>query len=201
MSGWETDELWEDLRSEFVDALQHAHSWLEVWQLFAGNEFYRSQLWGCAEISVIETGAPFGWADDVAHDAMLLLARQLQRRSDLGYQFDRPPEQFGNWLRTIPFRQCHEAIRSQRRRHGRDLPLELDPPGERIEIIEQRIDVRTAIDGLDEPFRTILFLDCGGLSLREIADRLELTYDQVRYARTQGHATLEQKLGSGYRID
>lgn len=201
MNGWDTEELWDDLRTEFVDAVRHSYAWLEVWQVFASNEFYRSQLSTCAEISLLETGASHGWADDVAHEAMLLLARQLRKRSDLGYQFDRPPEQFASWFRTILFHQCHEAIRSMRRRHDRDLPLDLDPVSERSDLIEQRIDVRMAIGRLDEPHRTILFLSYGGLSLREIADRLEMTYDQVRYARAQGHAMLEQQLKSGYRVD
>jgi RNA polymerase sigma factor (sigma-70 family) len=201
MAGWDTDELWEDLRTEFVDAARQRCSWTEIWHTFASNEFYRSQLWNCAERSLLETGAPVGWCDDVAHDAMLLLARQLQKRSDLGYDFKRPPHEFASWLRTILFRQCKEAIRSLRRRHGRDLTLELDPAGERTLMIEQQIDVRLAIDKLDEPVRTIMFLTYGGLSIREIADRIELTYDQVRYARTQGNEALELRLQSGYRID
>ncbi|KAA5535659.1 sigma-70 family RNA polymerase sigma factor [Roseiconus nitratireducens] len=201
MAGWDTDELWEDLRTEFVDATCRSNSWPTVWHVFIDNEFYRSQLWTCAERSLIESGAPTTWCDDVAHDAMLLLARQLQKRTDLGYDFDRPPHEFASWLRTILFRQCKEAIRSLRRRHGRDLTLEIDPVGGRTLMIEQQIDVRMAIDNLDEPVRTIMFLSYGGLSIREIADRIELTYDQVRYARTQGRAMLAERLQTGYRFD
>jgi RNA polymerase sigma factor (sigma-70 family) len=160
-----------------------------------------SPLWTCAEIALLETRIPVGWVDDVAHDAMLILVRQLQKRTDLGYDRHRPAREFANWIRTIMFRQCKEAIRSLRRRHGRDLTLELEPAGERNSMIEQQIDVRMAIDKLDEPVRTIMFLTYGGLSIREIANRLELSYDQIRYARTQAYGILKRQLQTGYRID
>ncbi|WP_430453471.1 sigma-70 family RNA polymerase sigma factor [Rhodopirellula europaea] len=201
MSDWEAEKQWEDLRTNFINATHRSFGWLEVWNIFVSSDLYRNQLSTCAEISLMETGAPKSWADDVAHDAMLLLARQLRKRSDLGYQFDRPPKQFASWFRTILFHQCHEAIRSFRRRHGRDSPLELDPISERSQLIEQRLDIRMAVDRLDEPMRTILMLGYGGLSLREIADRLQLTYDQVRYANKQGRETLERKLKSGYQLE
>lgn len=201
MDGGNTEDLWENLRVEFVDAVRNPDGSRDVWQIFANSEFYREQLSACAKISLMETGAPKSWADDIVQEAMILLARQLRRRSDLGYQLGRPPEQFASWFRTILFRQCHETIRSYRRKHGRDLPLELASVSLPPEVIEQKLDVRAAIKSLDEPHRTIMFMSYNDLSLREIADCLQITYDKVRNARKQGRAILRLRLQAYFKID
>lgn len=201
MSGWDTDEVWQEFRSEFIETVRQPCGWFKVWHLFVNNDLYCRQLSKCAKISLKETAAPLDWADDVASEAMLLMVRNLRKRRDLGYQLDRPPEQFARWLRTILFRQCREAIRTLRRRHGRDLPLNHDPVGQSAVAIEEELDVRAAIKKLEEPYRTVVSMKHNGLSLRQITDRVEMTYDKVCGAWKKGKAMLAQSLQSGYRID
>jgi RNA polymerase sigma factor (sigma-70 family) len=201
MDDGNTEVLWENLRVEFLDAVRNPNRSRDVWQIFANSEFYREQLSTCAKISLMETGAPKSWADDIVQEAMVLLARQLRKRSDLGYQLDRPTKQFASWIRTILFRQCHEAIRSYRRKHGRDLPLNLASVSQPPEVIEQKLDLRAALNSLDELPRTVMFMSYNDLSLREIADCLQITYDKVRNARKQGRATLRLRLQSYFEID
>ena len=201
MSGWVSADFSGELRGKFIKKVDSGASWFEIWQLFANNEWYLGQLSACAAKAVAENGAPSAWIDDVIHDAILLLARQLRRSVSLGYEADRPHEQFGGWLRTILFRNCHEAIRTMRRRHGRDVSLDTDLDASRPIQIEQQIDIRMAIDDLSEPARTILLLDKNGLSLREISNRLDLTYWQVQHARQKGLASLRSLLQSGYDVN
>ena len=190
-----------ELRIAFVEIILREPAWLEVWRLLINDDWYRAQLRRCAEQVVRSGGAPQAWVDDVEQDAVLLLARQLQRTVDLSYDLDRSPDQFGGWIRTIMFRQCREAMRGMRRRHGGHQTLQDDQNGATELSMDAQIDLRLAIDGLQDQERAILHLDSSGLSIAQIASRLGLTYWQVQYGRRKGLEHLRTTLGSAYRPD
>ena len=192
------DEGLTRLRMEFLDLVNHPASWTEVWQFLVDSDVYQDQLGRCARFALHAGGAPKEWQDDIRQDALLLLARQLQRSTDLGYDADRPASEFGGWLRTILTRQSREAIRCMRRRHQRDSVLEESGANEIELTLDAAIDMRQAIDQLCEPDRTIMFLSQSGWSLQEIADKLGMTYWQVQYARKAGLTRLQATLMPGY---
>lgn len=192
---------WHELRRCYLRALDSRRHWIEVWHMVASNGLYKLELERCARLAIARVNGPQDWEGDVRHDALLILARRLKTSIDLGYDRSRPESHFDRWIRRIMMRHCQEAVRRMRRplREG----WRLDGNGESVpasgsDYIELRIDVSLAIERIADPARTILLLYGYGFSITEIAERLQMTYSQVQYARRKGLNRLKAQLGPEY---
>lgn len=111
-------------------------------------------------------------AEDAVQEALLQAARRI---GDL-----RAAERFTSWLFRIVKRECNRLKRGLRLLTG--LPVTEDlltmsvPP-----VQELRHEVALALDALPAHYRRILLLrDLEGLSVAEMADRLQLTREAVK---------------------
>jgi DNA-directed RNA polymerase specialized sigma24 family protein len=94
--------------------LGHRTDYQETWRIFAGNVRYRAELESVA-IRLLRRGRlPSQRAADVVHEALLLLARCLERRGDLGFDPRSGEEQFLAWLHFVARSHCKRVLRRQR---------------------------------------------------------------------------------------
>ncbi|MEX1026464.1 MAG: sigma-70 family RNA polymerase sigma factor [Candidatus Paceibacterota bacterium] len=198
MVRFEKTEPWRELRAQYLRHVEANAPWREVWRLLIGNSWYQTQLERCAQMVVATSGAPQGWVEDAQHNAVILLERQLCVSTDLGLDVKRADEQFIGWIRTIIIRQCRESLRSMRRCKLQTGLTHMDEAAEDPMLSDTRIDVRNALNRIDETERIIIVLHLEGHSLNDIARRFQMTYWQVQYARLQGLERMRFYLEDGY---
>lgn len=190
---------WKDLRDKFLGALLQQEDsermWLEIWRLLVQHPWYQAELRCCAQRVLWRGRAPLAWQKEVEHDAMLVLARELRHAPDLGLDYARAEDEFAAWLGTIIRRDCQQALRRLRRvyRPGEALPEDL-PEGHDGNRREVWIDIQAAVNHLNDPARTVVALYSKGLSVRQIAAELELSYWPVYRALRRGLEELRRLL-------
>lgn len=160
----------------------------ETWRLCADNPRYREELWRAAARLLRERRLPPAGVDDVAQEALLILARRLQTRPTLGFDASRGPECLLPWLRAVVRSHCQQALRGQPRRRARELnekwamPAPPDP---------WRAELAEAIQSLDESSRNLVeaYRNFGaieavarqlGLSVSTARRRLQKALDRLR---------------------
>lgn len=151
-----------------------------LWRMMIADRWYRQELHRAVTWLVRQRRLPSDKADDLEHDAMLVLRRRLARRPDLGLDRARAADHFGAWLRRVIRRHCLDALRSGRPRFR---PVELLPP----ECLNAgrgpdrwRTELRDAIDSLPGRQRAVLNAYCATGGLAEAAVSLGLSYQQAR---------------------
>ena len=191
----------ENLRDQFLAAIQKergsAYDWHTVWRTVVEHPWYRAELITAARIAVKRVGRPGCSRQDVEQEAMLLLAEKLQRNPGLGIDSERSRDSFGGWMGRIIQNDCRMAVRTLRRLN-RGEPLSVEPPvsGNQSER-EWRIDLSLEIEKLPDPSRTVLLLSMKGLSLKEIAGRLDRSYWQTWRAHQDGISRLRRVFWTG----
>jgi RNA polymerase sigma-70 factor (ECF subfamily) len=117
------------------------------------------------------------------------------------------PRSFRAWLYRVARNHCLNLLRARRRRPG-SLPLEssLAPragspgPSTLLAREEERARAASLLSGLSQEFREALWLRYGeGLSRAEIAGRLAISPDLVRYRLYQGVKKLKEAAGASGR--
>ncbi len=127
-----------------------------------------------------DAGLPRGWRDDVRHDAMLLLARDLQHAPDLRYDRHRNETQFPAWMRAIIKQHCRQAVRRIGRLHARAASLrDHETPMMPRPLLERRLDIKAALKKLSQPGQSVLEDYAHGVPLKQIASRMNLSYWQT----------------------
>lgn len=175
---------WCDLRTRFFEALDRSPRpnqpvWREAWHVLATHPCYRSELAAIARRIVIQSRAPLDLADDVAHEALVLMARDLQRES-LGGKRAGDVEGFRRWMDKVIALNCREALRTLRRIRGRE--SEIGQNGIVVELIPQldlRLDLYGAVQKLKPVERTVVELHSIGFNLRQIAEQMGVPHQTV----------------------
>ena len=119
--------------------------------------------------------------------------------------FDPTRGSFGTWLYRVAWCRCVDLKRKQNARRrvrmtpvGDDLPEEVDPspgPGEAAGAGEIGVLVREALGRLDDQDRALLELrHAEGLTLPDVAARLEITTEQAKYRLRRATAELRRAL-------
>jgi RNA polymerase sigma factor (sigma-70 family) len=175
---------WSRLCEQFLAlASSERTSSRQVWLLFTRDEWYRGDVSRRARRVLAGSGAPAAWQEDVEHEVYLALEVALRRRPDLGVHRERVQRCFRAWLRRHTDNACRNAICKLRRlyRSGGPLPEEL--PARRSlgeqRLADLRVELRSILDGLPDPERTLLSLYADGRSAQEIARRLGLPHGTV----------------------
>jgi hypothetical protein len=92
----------EHFRTSFVRLIQtRPANWGTVWRLIVEHPWYQQQLHACAERLLRRFACRSQSVDDVKHEAMLLLARDVERTTDLGLNASEAGAHFVGWMRTI----------------------------------------------------------------------------------------------------
>ena len=129
-------------------------------------------------------------AEDVAQDVFL----QLHRRHDPRAPFA------AAWLHAAAAHSALNAIRSRRRRTGREerwsveRPLPEDP-ADAIADADTRMRVRAALSRLRSRHAQVLALRHGGLSYAEVADALGIRIGHVGTLLRRAEAALRKEIG------
>lgn len=190
----------EDLKERFLEAIEQGWHWEQMWNLFLKHPWYQTILLAHARRILRQQQLPISWHEDVQQDAILLLARSLRRRADLGIDMQQVHQHFAGWMATIIARDCQEAIRQMRRHYVREQTLpDTDPLGLGQLPLDVKIDVSVAIQKLPDPERTVLTLWSEGLSVADIAQRLGLSYHRTHYLWRRATRQLRAVLGTSYQ--
>ncbi len=184
---------WRDLRRKFLRTIRHegdAPNYRRRWAMFVDHPWYQRELRRIAAYLVRRDARLAAWEEDIAQDAMLLLARKLERLPDLNYDFRRTERSFPGWLGTIITNDCRQAARRLRRAClvNSDLtPLLIAPDAQARS--DARLDVLAAIEDLQEPFRTVVALHMQSVPVEEIARSISTSrtnaYRLLQNARRQ----------------
>lgn len=116
------------------------------------------------------------------HDATDVCQEVLVRVCQHAHKFDRD-RSLGPWLFTIARNLCLDLLRKRREIQLNDIPEPASenktaPPIERYEEFQK---IQRIIDGLNEPYRSLLILKFNqGLSNREVAQVLDIPYSHFR---------------------
>jgi len=137
-------------------------------------------------------------AEDLAQEVFLSVFRGLE-----GFKGD---AQFTTWLYRIAWNRCADWLRRNRKPGRRTAPLEeadavadgrADPAAEAIGE-DDRLRLRTALDGLDERYRSVVELACiQGLSYTEVGSALGLPVKTVETRLYRARRLLRERLSAG----
>jgi DNA-directed RNA polymerase specialized sigma24 family protein len=178
----------EHFRTSFVRLIQtRPANWGTVWRLIVEHPWYQQQLHACAERLLRRFACRSQSVDDVKHEAMLLLARDVERTTDLGLNASEAGAHFVGWMRTIIARHCRQVFRRARRRDSRQRVLhDSDHLAFADESQFEWRELLQAINHLDEPDLTALTLLLKGFNKTEISAHMNLTYERTRYVINRG---------------
>ncbi len=137
-------------------------------------------------------------AEDLAQEVFLSVFRGLA-----GFKGD---AQFTTWLYRIAWNRCADWLRKNRKPGRRTTTLEeadgiadgrADPAAEVLGE-DDRLRLRTALDGLDEIYRSVVELACiQGLSYAEVGTALGLPVKTVETRLYRARKLLRERLASG----
>jgi RNA polymerase sigma factor (sigma-70 family) len=172
---------------------EQAEPWVRSWSQLVEDPWYQENLDKRARRVLRRANCPLEWIDDLKQDAMLLLARQLSHLVNPATL--EPKLASPGWLLAAIRGHCQEALRRIVTAHRRctQIANEQDFP-EASNLFTSIIDLRDAIERLDEPQRTILQRQANGNSLLSIAHDQRLSYSQVWRIYRRGIEQLRARL-------
>jgi RNA polymerase sigma factor (sigma-70 family) len=167
----------------------------ELRQLFFADSWYLAEVQRIANHVLRRTTARRDRVDDLAHDALVRLAGNIERRPDLGFDRGRPPADFAPWLRSIIYRHCLQSLRAEWRHVRRR--AEFDDA--RCVAVRSRAcrladDALELLHSLPDPQGTVLKLHFEKCSVAAIACQTRLTRYRVRRMIREGTVLLRKYL-------
>jgi RNA polymerase sigma-70 factor (ECF subfamily) len=137
------------------------------------------------------------WSEDVVQDCLVALHRARHTYN--------PRRPFAPWLYAIAQNRLVDGLRVQRRRLLREIQPELTPEPARRPLQERDAllsDVRRAVAMLpDKQRRVIELLKFEELSVREVAQRLEMSEANVKVTAHRGYRALRRQIEEWTRAD
>lgn len=189
---------WQQLMRAFLDRVALPVTAEEadgIWRMFAGDAWFLEELRRQAGEALRARRRPAGWANDVAHEALVRFREQLRKTPDLGVDRARVQKTFPTWMAARLRFASNDAIDFLHRLHGREAPAETEPADARpAPPIDLWIDVRMAVGRFEEPVRSALLLLEAGFPVQEIAERIGRTYAETRRMLERGLGRLALQL-------
>lgn len=165
----------------------NAREWSEIWIRLYRDKWFRKKLDQSAVRILRKLALPLSWKHDVTQEALLILARQLQRNRTL--RFDSHRGQLSSFLSTVIYRCCLKSVRALNGPRHRSLEkISNEPFFESTPQIQESLDLHQCIEQLDEPVRSIVEQLIDGKTVPEIAQ------DMNRSSRTIYRRVEEAKL-------
>jgi RNA polymerase sigma factor (sigma-70 family) len=188
-------QSWESLKEGYLAALDAGKDWLDLWRLFVEHPWYQEQLQSIAAQLVRHSHNARVAVEDVKHDAMLLLAKNLQSCPDMHLDREQAELRFGGWMATIIRRGCQQVLRSDRRPRPEPSEMVSDDvaPGESTDL-ESRIDLSLALEQLPDRIRAVTILSFQGWQPPEIAAELGQSYWMTIRQLHEGRRLMARKL-------
>lgn len=128
----------------------------DTWRHFAANQGYRRELRRAAARLLRARHLPRDRANDVVHDALLLLANCLRRNRNLGFKPEYGRERFVAWLRAVALSHCQWALRRQTTRGRKPDELCEDWAATLEPNVIWRAELSDALESLDERERAVV---------------------------------------------
>lgn len=147
----------------------------DTWRAFAANERYQYELRTAAARLLRQRRLSAQRAEDVVQDALLMLAKRLERHSNLGFDPRYGREHFLGWLRALVYSQCRQVLRRQRSQERRGPPIDNEWAAVHAATAGWRAEMADAIQSLDEPLREIVDAFARWGSIAAVAERLDLS--------------------------
>jgi RNA polymerase sigma factor (sigma-70 family) len=172
-------------------------------QLFFSDPWYHSELRRIATALVGRRAAWRGRVDDLVHDALLLMARNLERRPDLGFDHGRPTDEFACRLRSIIRNHLLQALRRERRQMPPQADFENHVDTDRRVVTAARVrrrerqlarDAIELLDALPEPISGVLKLHFDQVPSGTISQRLGFSRWRVRQMIAAGMAEIRNAM-------
>lgn len=197
----EPTDSWSDFIQKLLLEPNHSgelRQWPDVWRALVDHPGVRAELQRRSRRALAHAEHLTVTAEDVAHDAMLILARQLARSADLSINRARG-EPLDGWIGTIFDRACGEALRRERRHvlavGAPVVDLAAPPEGNGREL---QIDLAAAIARLPASQRPVAALHLAGYSLPEVAAKLGMGPSKAAHLWADARPVLRHAL-SAYR--
>lgn len=189
-----------ELRDAFFRLLDRGESaasplWHEVWKLFLEHPWYQAELHEATKRLVGRGQAPADMAEDIEHDALILLSQHLRRAAHLHVNRELAEDHFTGWLARIVARDCSKALRAIRRaqRRAGSQQVAVEDIATRDLPMDEIIDLSLAISKLPDEWRRVLLLRLRGCGIAEIARRLRLSQTQVHRALQRGLSEVKRR--------
>lgn len=129
-------------------------------------------------------------AEDVAQKILLLFFRKC---CDFQAQFDRSATAFVKYIARLEVIDFYRSNR--RKRVVSDSTLIPDIPDDKADDLAER-QLAEILPTLSEEHRRVLLLILEGLTLKAVAEKLDLSVDTVRKRRNEAFAIIKSKWGS-----
>jgi RNA polymerase sigma factor (sigma-70 family) len=170
---------WRDLLIQYLAALQRGVDWHEVWLLLIAHPWFQTELRTIVLQRWRRRYHPKPDLEDVRHEALVHLARALQRSPDLHIDLQRLDE-FPGWVATIIRHCCMESLR----RLCREDPIPPDEEGVPYLAaygtdVPGRFELHDTLQHLPLEEQEAVVLRCEGRSLHEIAEKLGKSFWSV----------------------
>jgi RNA polymerase sigma factor (sigma-70 family) len=183
-----SDDSWKVLYLRWKDLLdddmggepQQSGHWFSIWRMMIGHSWFQQNLHDSAGYEIIASRLPPDLADDLEQEVILHFAGKLARQPNLGIDLELAKQKFPAFLGTIIRNECRQVARKLRSQFllSKSLPI----PQRIEERSTQRkalVELSLEIDELKDPQRTIILLKLKGMTLREIAQRIPMSYSKV----------------------
>lgn len=201
--GQMTEDSWQDLYGRWKNSLderagndpQKPGHWFSIWRMMIGHAWFQQKLHDCAGFEILSSRLPPDLVEDVEQDVILLLAGKLARQRNLGMNIELAKHKFPAFMGTIIRNDCRRVARRLRRQFLRSPTC---PSPQRFEDCSvdrtSLVELTLEIEELNDPQRTILLLHVKGMTLKEIAQKIQMDYSKVCREFHHGRRRLEKAL-------
>lgn len=149
------------------DAIDADASWIDVWELFFEDPWFRRRLDFSARKLISQYQLPPQWIEDVKQEAVLIFSQSIRR--DRSLRFDPNRGSFGAFISTIIYRCCQKALRQFNQVATRAIDESVHPVTEFVDALDEQLDFYQRLDQLPTRYQTTLKLFCAGKTIPEIA--------------------------------
>lgn len=163
-----------------------------VWRLFVGDAWYRQELRLAAQWLTRRQRFQTT-AEDLCHEAMLVLRNRAVKRPDLGLNRMLADDHFGPWVRRVIRRHCLDALRRLGVRQRRCNALSAADAVTDRDLPHWRSELHEEIASLPPRERAVLDAYCATGALGETAQLLNMNYQRARRTFLSGIALLRER--------
>ncbi|HVX60830.1 MAG TPA: sigma-70 family RNA polymerase sigma factor [Pirellulales bacterium] len=172
-----------------------AHDPHQQWRRVVNHPDYCDQLQRTASLLVRKYRLPQDWQGDIEQDAILILHRSIQRRTNLGFDPGKCNGRVLGWLRVVIRSHCLQAVRRLRSRQRRYQTLDFQAwqlPDRCVPDLQRAL--WSAIETLPPAAQRLTRAYLEGGTVQAAADALGLSWSTARRALKRHLCLLKRSL-------